>query len=219
MPIQTIERRLDDLIVDLRGGNDLDELIAATESRLRFLNALRGVEPAPPAAAPSHHANGKAPKVKAKAAKATAGHSRKSQVAEREEQVAAFLQGGPRKLKDIERELGIPTSSLHSILAKSPRFQKTGHGEYGLSSTPGQRPKAPPASKPVPAPSTGNLAERLGAFLKANGPRRSDAIRHSLGCSIEQLEVLLEHPWFEKDNGMFTLTTDGHTEFSRGQDD
>jgi hypothetical protein len=85
--------------------------------------------------------------------------------------------------------------------------------------TPGASEEPSPKPKTPTAPTTGTLAERAGTFLKMHGPKRRDGLRNALGCSDEQIETLLEHAWFTKDNGMITLSTEGHTEFSRGQDD
>ena len=73
-------------------------------------------------------------------------------------------------------------------------------------------------SSPTPTPPVGKLADRLGAFLKINGPKRRDALRNALNCTNDQLDDMLEHPWFEMDGGMFTLSSTGHVEFAKGQE-
>lgn len=78
----------------------------------------------------------------------------------------------------------------------------------------GKRIGRPPKSAPA---DMDDLAFRLGVFLKANGPKRSDSIRNHLGIDEVQFAELIKRPWFEKDGSLWTLSSDGFTHFR--QDD
>lgn len=58
-----------------------------------------------------------------------------------------------------------------------------------------------------------DLAFKAGAFLKREGPRRSDAIRNHLNIDYATCEELLKRPWFEKDGVRWRLSSDGEIEF------
>ena len=64
------------------------------------------------------------------------------------------------------------------------------------------------------------LRTQLGAFLRANGPKRRDALRRAIDIDDAKLDEVLDHEWFEKDGGMYTLSSDGHVRFRiEGRDD
>lgn len=63
------------------------------------------------------------------------------------------------------------------------------------------------------------MRRQLGVFLKGAGPKRRDALRRQLGVDDLKLNEVLEHDWFEKDNGLYTLSSDGHVEFQPDRDE
>lgn len=238
MPAKTIDQLLD----DVANHADLDAMIAKTESRLTLLRALRGMEapnghvaqiaaaPVKPAAKPSTKKaiakdddlddyDGPPP------AKESA-NSRNANKTGRQMAIVHVLLKGPLRLADIARETGLKVPTVHTLL-QSPWFSQDHKGGPYSATDEGKQAingKAIPATtKPVvPKPTVSaviiDLAERLGAFLKANGPKQRDALRNALGCNDDQLERVLENPWFEKDDGKFTLSSEGHIEFSRHQE-
>lgn len=102
---------------------------------------------------------------------------------------------------------GEPPASQPAAVAKKAKI---------AADKPKVKPKAKPTERePIPMRILDELAFKIGVFLKANGPKRSDSIKNHLGCSDHELhEALKASAWFEKANGMYTLTSDGHVHFN-----
>lgn len=245
---KNLDQLLDDL-VDLDDPQQLDQLIGRTEAKLNLLRALRGLEapnghvppPIPKALTPPRPAK----KRKAQddddpldekfdgppAPKESSG-SRAENKLGRQRAIAHILKQGPRSLSDLSRETAIGTSTLWNLL-KSPWFEQaekggpyslTDEGRVAIKNKPNvhtlkREPKPPKAATAKPKAAAGELPAKLGAFLKANGPKSVADLRKALDCDgVVLTELVDNHSWFERDHGLVRLTSAGHTHFSAGQE-
>jgi hypothetical protein len=155
------------------------------------------------------------------------GGSRREKKVATQLAIARMLLVGPKRLREIAADLGAPSQTACGLL-KSPWFEKVSgfFGAYQLADAGRAAVNGSEVNSngKMPAEPAGDLATRLGSYLKLNGPKRRDFLPGALGVAKSEIQGLIgdlgdKHAWFEKDNGMITLSSEGHGAFRKDDDE